>query len=239
MRSLLLPWLLLLAPSAFGQAWRRTAQPPLDEEGLLARVKSGIHPAVVAGVLGERRCACDVSPGALARLKEEGVPDGVLAAASLHALPPNRRVVVESVTELVGRSAGPVAPAWLHLFLEEGGEVRAWHVPLGEAGSERGMPYRTGPAALRRWMVREAAWMSLPLRQTGLHRLTVAVSSQPWVDRVEGLTARERAGARRLVLDVPRSSPRHGCRLWTSLREDPVLPGQWRLLDARLDCQWE
>jgi len=164
---------------------------------------------------------------------------GLSAAASPDPLPPNRRLVLESVAELAGRSAGPVPPAWLHLFLEENGQVRAWHVPLGERVTDGEARGREGSRVLPRWTVREASWMSLPLRKTGPHVLTVAVSSRPWVEQVEGLTARERAGARRLELDVPRVSPRHGCRLWTSLREDPALPGQWRLSDARLDCEWE
>jgi|GEM_PF-4781958 len=168
-----------------------------------------------------------------------GAPDAVPGAAHPRAPLPNRRVVVESVAELVGRGAGPGGPLWLHLFLEEGGEVRAWHVPVGEPTAEGAARLRPWGGGSPRWTVREAAWMSVPLRRTGLHRLTVAVSSLPGVERPEGLPARERAGARPLELDVPAASPRHRCRLWTSSREEAVQPGAWRLADARLDCEWE
>ena len=225
-----------LLSAAHPRLFLRTGQPPLDEAGVKALLASGMDPEVVMQLLEERRCACDVSPQALARWREGGVPDEVIAAASLHALPPNRRLALSVVADTTSRTGRSPARGWLHLFVRDGPRWRALHVPLGEGPEEAWTDARS---VLRRRRTREVSRAALELSAPGRHEAWVAWSEQPWAERPEELPGFERVRARHFTLDIPAATSRRACRVRVGLRTDDFRPGRARLEEATWDCEWE
>ena len=80
---------LLLTSAIFAQSPRSgTASVAITDEDVLTMLKDGLSPQVVMAKIKISTCRCDTSPAALAKLKNDGVPDAVILALVESSVPP-------------------------------------------------------------------------------------------------------------------------------------------------------
>jgi hypothetical protein len=216
------------------------AQLPLTNDEVMRMSGAGFEPKAVVKLLAERRCACDVSPDALIALKRAGVDKTVILAMTEHALPANRRLDFEITLDFTG--AGPaVRDAYLYFFVEDSDRTRVFTANLEELLETPGAHLLTvdrsevlGERQVRRIVLPG----EVPLHTYGNHVLLVVSSANPAITHPSQLTPGERSRAQSYRFDYPHASLQSLCHLTAGFRPDGALPGRWRLVGSRFECDW-
>src|SRR5438874_1381126 len=107
----------------FPKIYQRSDQLPLTDDELIKLAKAGFEPAQLVKMLEERRCACDASADGLIHLKEQGVPQEVISAISLHSLKPNRGLDLQVTLDFTGEGQ-EAREAFLYFFVDDGDFTR-------------------------------------------------------------------------------------------------------------------
>ena len=227
-------------PNQLPRIYERTDQLPLTDEEVAKLAQAGFDEAQLVKMVEQRRCACDVSADGLIRLKQAGVPRGVLDAVSTHALKPNRALDLLVTLDFTGESR-TAREGFLYFFVEDGGLTRVFtaHLPelLGRQNAHETMVDRSD--ILRARTVRRIQYGGpVPLKTYGKHRVMVASSANPTLTHPEQLTPAERAKAQTYTFDYPRSSLQSLCRLTAGYRRDAVLAYKWQFQGSRFECEW-
>jgi hypothetical protein len=224
----------------FPRIYERSDQLPLTDAEVAKLAKAGFTSAQLVKMIEERRCACDASADGLIRLKQEGVPQEVLSAISLHGLAPNRALNLLVTLDFTGESRS-AREAFLYFFVEDGDITRvlSLNIPdlLQNQNAHESKVDRSD--ILRARLVRR---IELPgkvaLTKYGPHRVLVASSASPTLTHPSQLTELERSKAQVYTFDYPRASLQSLCRLTAGYRQDAVLAYKWRFEGSRFECEW-
>jgi len=217
----------------------RVAQLPLTSDEVIRMTGAGFDPKALVKLLAERRCACDVSADALIALKKAGVDRTVITAMTEHALPANRRLELEITLDFTG--AAPVRDATLYFFIEDSDRTRVFTANLEQLLETPGAHLSTVDRSeiLGERQVRRIALPGdVPLHTYGSHTLLVVSSSNPAITHPSQLTPGERSRAQSYRFDYPPASLQSLCHLTAGFRPDGALPGRWRLVGSRFECDW-
>jgi hypothetical protein len=227
-------------PNQLPRIYERTEQLPLTEEELTKLAQAGFDEAQLVKMVEQRRCACDASADGLIRLKNAGVPKGVLDAVSTHALAPNRALNLMMTLDFTGESR-TAREAFLYFFVEDGDLTRVISVSLPELlarqNNHETMVDRSD--ILRARTVRRIQLSGPVLLKTyGSHRVMVVASASPTLTHPSQLTEVERSKAQLYTFEYPRASLQNLCRLTAGYRRDAVLTYKWHFQGSRFECEW-
>lgn len=220
--------------------YERSDQLPLDRAGLLRLAASGFTPDQLAAMVTQRRYAGDVSADGLIALKTAGIPDAVIQAASLHALPPNRFVNLAITLEIDGTRSVP-RKRYLYVILPDGGIERVFTADLDQVfgGRWRAETVVDRSDLLIPRTVRTVTFTGrVPLKTAGAKTLSVFTSPRPDLHWLSELTDAERAAVRSHTFTYPASSLRSDCRLLIRFRQDRLLEDNWTITGTHLECEW-
>jgi hypothetical protein len=227
-------------PNQLPRIYERTEQLPLTDEEVTKLAQAGFDEAQVVKMIEQRRCACDASADGLIRLKQAGVPKGVLDAVSTHALKPNRALDLLVTLDFTGESR-TAREAFLYFFVEDGELTRVFTVNLPEllARQNRHETMVDRSDILRARTVRRIELAGqVPLKTYGAHRVMVVASANPTLTHPSQLTETERARAQLYTFDYPRASLQSLCRLTAGYKRDVVLTYKWNFQGSRFECEW-
>jgi hypothetical protein len=227
-------------PNQLPRIYERTEQLPLTDEEVAKLAQAGFDEAQLVKMVEQRRCACDASADGLIRLKQAGVPRGVLDAVSTHALRPNRALDLLVTLDFTGESR-TAREAFLYFFVEDGDLTRVFSANLPDLLSRQNrhetMVDRSDILRVR--TVRRIQLSGqVPLKTYGPHRVMVVASANPTLTHPSQLTEAERAKAQLYTFDYPRSSLQSLCRLTAGYRRDAVLAYKWNYQGSRFECEW-
>lgn len=222
------------------RVYERSDQLPLTDDEIARLSKAGFDAPQLVKMIQERRCACDASADGLIKLKEAGVAKEVLSAVSLHAIKPNRSVVLDILLDFSGNSRS-IRDAFLYVFVEDGDMTRVLTTNLAELlGTQRNHETMVDRSDLliARQVRRIRLPGELPLKTYGKHRVLVATSANPSLTHPDQLSKAERKKAQLYTFDYPRSSLQNVCRLNAGYKRDAVLEYKWRFTGSRFECEW-
>ncbi|MFN0062384.1 MAG: hypothetical protein ACKVPX_07690 [Myxococcaceae bacterium] len=226
--------------NALPKVYERSSQLPLTDEGL-QKLSKAFDPAQLVKMIEERRCACDASPEGLIKLKEAGVPKQVIAAVSLHSLPPNRALNLLITLDFTGNGS-KARDAFFYVFIDDGDWTRVLSANIGDLLARKNAnEVQVDRSDLT--LMREARRIMLPgqvaLKRYGKHTAMVVASANPVLTHPSQLKAWERRRAQVYTFDYPASSVTNQCRLMAGYRRDPVLDFKWNFITSRFECEWE
>lgn len=227
-------------PNQLPRIYERTDQLPLTDEEVAKLAQAGFDEAQLVKMIEQRRCACDASADGLIRLKQAGVPKGVLDAVSTHALRPNRALDLLVTLDFTGESR-TAREGFLYFFVEDGELTRVFTANLPEllARQNRHETMVDRSDILRARTVRRIQLAGqVPLKTYGAHRVMVVASASPTLTHPSQLTEAERAKAQLYTFDYPRSSLQSLCRLTAGYKRDAVLAHKWNFQGSRFECEW-
>ncbi|MBJ6759264.1 hypothetical protein JGU66_00725 [Myxococcaceae bacterium JPH2] len=227
-------------PNQLPRIYERSEQLPLSDEELTKLSQAGFEPAQLVKMIEERRCACDASADGLIRMKKAGVDKNVLAAVSLHALPPNRALNLLVTLDFTGEGR-TAREAFLYFFVDDGDLTRVFTANLPELlqrqNSHETMVDRSD-ILIAHTVRRIQLAGNVPLKTYGPHRVMVAASANPTLTHPSQLTPAERAKSQTYTFDYPRGSLQSLCRLTAGYRRDAVLSYKWNFEGSRFECEW-
>ncbi len=227
-------------PNQLPRIYERTDQLPLTDEEVAKLAQAGFDEAQLVKMVEQRRCACDASADGLIRLKQAGVPKGVLDAVSTHALGPNRMLNLLVTLDFTGESR-TAREGFLYFFVEDGDLTRVFSANLPEllARDNRHETMVDRSDILRARTVRRIQLAGqVPLKTYGSHRVMVVASANPTLSHPSQLTEAERSKAQLYTFDYPRASLQSLCRLTAGYRRDAVLTYKWNFQGSRFECEW-
>lgn len=222
------------------RVFERGEQPPLSDEDLLKMAQAGFSAKELVKVIEERRCACDASADGLIRLRKAGVGPEVLAAVSLHALPPNRQLNLLLTLDFTGQSR-EAREAYLYVFVDDGPLTRVLTADLNTLLARRhaGETMTDHSDLLIAKQVRRISLAgALPLKTAGTRQVLVVTSANPTLKHPSELKPEELAKAQRYTFDFPRASLLSVCRLSAGYKRDAVLEYKWKYMGSRFECEW-
>jgi hypothetical protein len=227
-------------PNQLPRIYERTDQLPLTDEDVAKLAQAGFDEAQLVKMLEQRRCVCDASADGLIRLKQAGVPKGVLDAVSTHAFAPNRALNLLVTLDFTGESR-TAREGFLYFFVEDGDLTRMFTAYLPELLARQNahdtMVDRSD--ILRARTVRRIQLAGqVPLKTYGSHRVMVAASVSPTLTHPSQLTPAERARAQLYTFEYPRASLQSLCRLAAGYRRDVVLAYKWNYQGSSFECEW-
>ena len=227
-------------PNQLPRIYERTDQLPLTDEEVAKLAQAGFDEAQLVKMVEQRRCACDASADGLIRLKQAGVPAGVLDAVSTHALKPNRALELQVTLDFTGESR-TAREGFLYFFVEDGDLTRVFTANLPELLSRQNAHEAMVDRSdiLRARTVRRIQFAGqVPLKTYGAHRVMVVASANPTLTHPSQLTDTERAKAQLYTFQYPRSSLQSLCRLTAGYKRDAVLTYKWNYQGSRFECEW-
>ncbi|HEX8436944.1 hypothetical protein [Archangium sp.] len=227
-------------PNQLPRIYERTEQLPLTDEEVAKLAQAGFDEAQLVKMVEQRRCACDASADGLIRLKQSGVPRGVLDAVSTHALRPNRVLDLLVTLDFTGESR-TAREAFLYFFVEDGDLTRVFSANLPDllARQNRHETMVDRSDILRARTVRRIQLAGqVSLKTYGSHRVMVVASANPTLTHPTQLTEAERAKAQLYTFEYPRASLQSLCRLTAGYRRDAVLAYKWNFQGSRFECEW-
>lgn len=220
--------------------YERSDQLPLTDDELLKLSKAGFEPKHLVKMIEERRCACDASADGLIRLKKSGLSPDVLAAVSLHALPPNRSLTVEVTLDFAGEG-DEARDGYFYFFVDDGDVTRSFVASVGEM-LEHHHPHEESvdrsDLLLEKRVRRIHVAGDIALKTYGKHTLLVAFSANPSVLHPSQLRPDEREKAQGYTFDYPRSSLESVCRLGAAFKRDALLTYRWHFQGSQFACEW-
>ena len=226
--------------------YERSDQLPMTLEDVRKLSRSKFSTQAIVKMLEERRCACDASVDALVELKEAGVPEEVIQAVSLHALPPNRSIDLVVTMDFEGLGGAEAVSTrsrkgYLYLIIPDGDQERVFIGDLQAVLSGRwrrdGLVDRTDlllPKKVRRVVF--AA--EVPLKVHGPKKAMIFTSARPDIYRSADIPETDRKGMQVYEFDYPVSSLLRICNLQVLYRQDAMLPDRWHLVRANFQCEW-
>jgi hypothetical protein len=220
--------------------YERSDQLPFTEDELTRLTRAGFDSATLVKMIEERRCACDASADGLIRLRNAGANKDVIAAVSLHSLPPHRALALDVTLDFSG-SGNEARESFLYLFVDDGDLTRVLTLNVGDLLGRRNAheSFIDRSDLLRAKQVRRIRLPGeLPLKTYGKHTILVATSANPTITHPSQLSERERKAAQSYTFDYPRVSLQNTCRLNAAYKRDPVLAYKWGFAGSRFECEW-
>lgn len=226
--------------------YERSSQLPMSNQDIIQLAAADFSDDAIVKMLQERRCACDASVAGLISLKQGGVSEEVIAAMSLHALPPNRflDLSVHMDFEGLGGSSNVSTQArksYLYLIIPDGDRERVFFGSLQQGlnrSSARTQVDNTD--LLLPKPVRRASFVArVPLKEHGRKRALVFLSTRPDIYTVADIPAADRKAAQEFTFDYPVSSLQSRCSLQVLHRQDVMLADNWHLERSHFQCEWD
>lgn len=227
--------------------YERSDQLPLSLEDIRRLSASKFGDAAIIKMLEERRCACDASVEALIGLKQAGVSEAVIAALSLHALPPNRALDLNIALDFEGAAgadqvSSQARKGYLYLIIPDGDRERVFFADLQAVLAGRwqrdALVDNTDPLLAKK--VRRVAFEArVPLKVHEHKKALVFTSTRPDIYRSADIPQADRAGVQAFEFDYPTSSLQQNCTLQVLYRQDALLPDQWHLVRSHFECEWD
>lgn len=227
--------------------YERSDQLPLSLADIRQLSAGKFSDAAIIKMLEERRCACDASVEALVGLKQAGVSEAVIAALSLHALPPNRTLDLKITIDFEGpggadQISNQARKGYLYLIIPDGNRERVFFADLQAVLAGRwqrdALMDNTDPLLAKK--VRRVAFEArVPLKVHDHKKALVFTSTRPDIYSSADIPAPDRAGVQTVEFDYPTSSLQQNCTLQVLYRQDALLPDQWRLLRSHFECEWD
>ena len=227
--------------------YERSQQLPMSLGDILELTEAGFADSTVAKMVQERRCACDASVTSLVALKAGGVPEPVLQAISLHALPPNRQVNLQIQFDFEGLGGGQqistqARQGYLYLIIPDGDRDRVFfgnmRTLLGGRWQQDTLTDNTD-LLLPKKVRRLSFSAGVPLKTHGAKRALVFTSTRPDIYTISDIPEADRQGAMEFVFDYPASSLRQDCSLQVLHRQDAMLADKWHLERSHFQCEWD
>ena len=227
--------------------YERSQQLPMSLDDILKLTKAGFADSTVAKMVQERRCACDASVISLVALKADGVPEPVLQAVSLHALPPNRQVNLQIQFDFEGlggdqQISTQARQGYLYLIIPDGDRDRVFFGNMRTLLSGRWQrdTLTDNTDLLLPKKVRRLSFSArVPLKTHGAKRALVFTSTRPDIYTISDIPEADRQGAMEFVFDYPASSLRQDCSLQVLHRQDAMLADKWHLERSHFQCEWD
>jgi len=227
--------------------YERSQQLPMSLDDIIELTEAGFADSMVAKMVQERQCACDASVSSLVVLKDAGVPQQVLQAISLHALPPNRHVNLHIQFDFEGlggqqQISTQARQGYLYLILPDGDRDRVFfgnlRSLLGGRWARDTMTDNTDLLLPKK--VRRLSFAArVPLKTHGPKRAMVFTSTRPDIYTISDIPQADRQGAMEFVFDYPASSLRQDCFLQVLHRQDAMLADKWHLERSHFECEWD
>jgi len=222
------------------KVYERSDQLPLTDEEVAKLAKAGFDAKQMVKMIEERRCACDASADGLIKLKNQGVPQEVLSAISLHGLQPNRHLDLLLTLDFSGEG-NQSRERFLYFFIDDGDLTRVFTANiadmLGRKFAHEKMVDQSD-LLIARQVRRVQLAGQVPLKTYGKHTVLVASSGNPTLTHPSQLSAAERSKAQTYTFEYPRVSLENVCRLTAGYRRDVVLAHQWNFMGSRFECEW-
>lgn len=227
--------------------YERSDQLPLKLEEVRQLSANRFSDAAIIKMLEERRCACDASVEALVGLKEAGVSEAVIAALSLHTLPPNRALDLRISLDFEGTGgadqvSNQARKGYLYLIIPDGERERVFFADLQAvlAGRwQRDALVDNTDMLLPKKVRRVAFEARVPLKVHERKKALVFTSTRPDIYKSADIPQADRAGVQTFEFDYPTSSLQQGCTLQVLYRQDAMLPDKWHLVRSHFECEWE
>ena len=227
--------------------YERSDQLPLQLDEVRQLSASKFSDAAIIKMLEERRCACDVSVGSLVGLKQAGVSEAVIAALSLHALPPNRSLNLNITIDFEGlggadQPSSQARKGYLYLIVPDGAKERVFFADLQAvlAGRwQRDALVDNTDQLLAKKVRRVSFEARVPLKVHEHKKALVFTSTRPDIYSSADIPQADRAGAQSIEFDYPTSSLQQNCTLQVLYRQDAMIPDQWHQVRSHFECEWE
>ncbi|MCC7261956.1 MAG: hypothetical protein IT369_05455 [Candidatus Latescibacteria bacterium] len=227
--------------------YERSDQLPLSLDDIRQLSANKFGDAAIIKMLEERRCACDASVDALIGLKKAGVSEAVIAALSLHALPPNRGLNLKIALDFEGAAgadqvSNQARKGYLYLIIPDGDRERVFFADLQSvlAGRWQHDALVDNTDMLLAKKVRRVAFEArVPLKVHEHKKALVFTSTRPDIYRSADIPPADRAGVQTFEFDYPTSSLQQNCTLQVLYRQDAMLPDQWHLVRSHFECEWD
>ena len=226
--------------------YERSDQLPLTLEDIRKLSAGGFSPEAIVKMIEERRCACDASVESLIALKGAGVSEKVLQALSLHALPPNRSLVLTVAMDFEGLGGeGTVSnqarKGYLYLIIPDGGRERIFmgnlQAILRGHWRQDTLTDTTDPFLPKK--VRHVTFAArVPLKTHGAKKAMIFTSTKPDIYTSADIPKLDRKGIQEFTFDYPVSSPAQDCRLQALYKQDSMLPEVWHPGKTHFECEW-
>lgn len=224
--------------------YQRSQQLPLGLEDIKSLSSKEFKDATIIKMLEERRCACDASVKSLIKLKEKGVSEDVLAAVSLHSLPPNKSLNFKIDIDFFGNGGRNTFGAshrenYFYLIIPDGKRERVFLGNIAEilTGEWQIDTFTdSGNPLLSRKTRRVSFSTEIPLKTYGSRKALVFTSMRPDIYSSKDLSVEENIES--FSFEYPVSSSLASCNLKIRYSQDPVLFDRWHWKGAYFDCEW-
>ena len=220
--------------------YERSDQLPIGHTDLLRLAENGFQLAQLVEMISQRRYTGDVSADGLIALKRAGLSADVIRAASLHALPPNRSVMLSVTLEFDGRASSP-RRRYLYFVIPDGNLERVFKADLSQVFGGRWQSDTTVDRSdiLISRPIRTVRFTGrIPMTTPGGKELKVFTSARPDLHWLSELSDADRANTQSLAFEYPASSTRNECRLLIRLFQDRLLEDNWTITETHLECEW-
>ena len=229
------------------KVYERSAQLPLTLEDVQKLSDGDFSDSAIIKMIQERRCACDVSVDALVELKRAGVSEGVIQAASLHALAPNRDLNLQLSLDFEGPGGGAAVSnrarkGYLYLIIPDGNRDRVFYGNLQAILSgqwSRDQVTDNTDLLLPKKVRRVSFAAAVPLKVHGAKRALVFTSTKPDIYTTADIPAADLAEAMEMAFDYPASSLQRDCTLQVLYRQDALLADNWHMERSHFECEWD
>jgi len=226
------------------EIYQRSQQLPLNLRDLKSLSLKGFNDSTIIKMLEERRCSCDASVQSLITLKEKGFSEEVLAAVSLHALPPNRHLNLKIDIDFfgnVGRDTfgGSTQENYFYLIIPDGKRERVFVGNIAEilTGEWHVDTFIDDKNPLLSRKIRRVSFVKeIPLKTYGNRKAIVFTSMRPDIYSSNDLSVEQNIES--FSIDYPVSSSLASCNLKVRYRQDAVLFDRWHWKGAYFDCEW-
>jgi len=226
------------------EIYQRSQQLPLNLGDLRSLSSKEFKDTTIIKMLEQRRCACDASVKSLIELKEEGVSEEVLAAVSLHSLPPNENLNLSIDIDFFGNGGrdtfwGSHKENYFYLIIPDGKRERVFVGNIAEIlnGEWHVDTFIESKNPLLSRKIRRVSFVKeIPLKTYGNRKALVFTSMRPDIYSSKDLSVEKNIES--FSIDYPVSSSLASCNLKVRYRQDAVLFDRWHWKGAYFDCEW-
>ena len=224
--------------------YQRSQQLPLDLGDIKLLSLKGFKDTTIIEMLEQRRCACDASVESLINLREDGVTEEVLAAVSLHSLPPNTALSLKIDIDFLGNGGRESFGAsyqenYFYLVIPDGKRERVFVGNIAEilTGEWQIDTFTDSFNPLLSRKTRRVSFTTeIPLKTYGNREVLVFTSTRPDIYSSKDLSLEKNIES--FSLDYPVSSSSTSCNLKVRYRQDALLFDRWHWKGAYFDCEW-